>query len=218
MNSPQVTMNNLDSIGEDVRAQFEVKNALREQAIALSRTLTRQCANTIRAIHRQEWESARARLTETLESAEQVRSLLAEHPDLYYAGYTQDALKEVVEAHLTYALIKNEPLPTMTMLNVTPATYINGLAEASTELRRHILDIMRHQQYAEAERMLEAMDTIYMLLITMDFPDAITDGLRRRTDTVRGVLEKTRGDVTLSIQQQQLQAAVENLTNKLGHG
>jgi translin len=145
-----------------------------------------------------------------------MRSQVADYPDLYYSGYTQDALKEVVEAHVTYALVRGEALPTPVSLDVEHATYLNGLAEAATELRRQILDILRQGHSDEAERLLEAMDALYDMLITFDFPDAITGGLRRRVDTVRGVLERTRGDVTNSLRQQQLRAALIDFGQRLG--
>jgi translin len=116
---------------------------------------------------------------------------------------------------LTYVLVRNEPLPTPDDLMVEPATYVNGLAEAASELRRHILDIIRHHHTEESERLLDAMDAIYSQLITVDFTDAITHGLRRRTDVLRNVLERTRGDVTTSFRQQQLQNAIEALEKEI---
>lgn len=203
--------NALDHIGETIYSHFDEQNTLRDQAIGQSRLLTRDCSKTIRAIHRHEWEAAQEKMAGIQTTAEAFSALLADHPNLYYAGYTQDALKEYVEARLTYALIRDEDLPSHDELKVVPSTYINGLAEAATELRRYILDLMRHEDLVEAERLLQAMDAVYNLLVTFDFPDAITGGLRRRTDTVRGVLERTRGDLTITIQQQKLQRAVDGL-------
>jgi translin len=139
------------------------------------------------------------------------------YPELYYAGYTQDALKEFVEAYLTYALVRNQPLPPPDELSVEPNTWLNGLAEAATELRRRILDIIRHGYHDEVERLLDQMDEIYSILVTFDFSDSITAGLRRRTDVLRGVLERTRGDVTTSLRQAELEQALEALERKLGN-
>lgn len=209
-------MQNLDTIIEDIRQAMEEEDAAREKALRESRSLTRISANAIRAIHRKEWEQAREQLAEARQSARNLKELTAEHSNLYYSGYAQDALKEYVEAHLTMAMIKGEDeLPTLESLGVEPSTYINGLAEAATELRRYILDIIRSGHDADAERMLKAMDDIYSRLITIDFTDAITGGLRRRTDTVRAVLERTRGDMTTSVRQQKLQEAIRALSQKL---
>lgn len=202
---------------DSIRADMNQRSDARDVAIARSRELIRQCAECIRAIHRQEWEIADAKLSQIQTIATSLQHDLAPFADLYYAGYTQDALKEMVEAYTTYAIIRNQSLPTPEVLNVPSATYLNGLAEAATELRRFILDIMRHEttHSLEAERLLEWMDRIYDELIAVDFPDAITNGLRRQTDIVRGVLERTRGDLTSSLRQQQLQEALLRLEQRL---
>lgn len=206
----------IDAIAEEIRASFEAKNAARDAAINQSRTLIRFCANAIRAVHRREWDEARQRLDTARQSADEMRASVTGYPDLYYSGYTQDALKEYVEANATYALVRGDALPTPASLGVDEAAYLNGMAEAATELRRQILDLLRQSHSDEAERLLAAMDAIYGVLITFDFPDAITGGLRRRTDTVRGVLERTRGDVTSSLRQQLLRDALARLEGQIG--
>jgi translin len=208
----------LADIAEAIRRDLNERNAARDRALTQSRELIRHCAECIRAIHRHEWESASARLEAIDRDAEAMRATTAPYPDLAHAGYTQDALKERVEAHLTYAMVRALPLPTPQALQVESATYLNGLAEAASELRRFILDIMRREEAHsdEAERLLAWMDAVYDHLITFDFPDAITGGLRRATDVLRGVLERTRGDLTTSLRQQQLQDALSRLEQRLG--
>ncbi len=206
----------LDAIVEAIRQQFEAKNAARDAAINQSRGLIQHCANAIRAVHRHEWETAHARLTQARAIAESICAMLAAYPDLYHSGFTQDALKEYVEAWLIYALARGENLPTPESLAVEPATYLNGLCEAASELRRQILDILRRGHSQEAERLLSAMDTIYGLLIGLDFHDSITGGLRRRVDALRAVLERTRGDVTSSLRLQALQTALADFEQRLG--
>jgi translin len=206
----------LDSITEKVRETFEAKNAARDAAINQSRTLIQHCANAIRAVHRHEWETAQARLQTAHLQADALRAQVADYPDLYHSGYTQDALKEYVEAFATYAMVRDDELPTPESLGVEDSTYLNGLAEAASELRRQILDIIRKGHSDEAERLLEAMDTIYGTLIAFDFHDAITGGLRRRLDALRGVLERTRGDVTNSLRQQKLQSALAEFEARIG--
>lgn len=209
-------MDNLNSINEAIRAAFVAKNAARDEAVNRSRELIRHCSESIRAIHRHEWDKAADKMATAKAAANDLVTGIAKYPDLYHAGYTQDALKEVVEAFCTYAIVRKLSLPTPQELNVENDTYLNGLAEAATELRRFILDILRREDgdTQEAERLLEAMDDIYDALVTFDFPDAITGGLRRQTDIVRGVLERTRGDLTTTIQQQRLQAALKRAENQ----
>lgn len=211
-------MDELNAISEIIRAAMVAKNAARDDAVSRSRELIRHCAEGVRAIHRREWGTAETKLTAAKEGAAQIRDIVNDYPDLYHAGYTQDALKEVVEAFATHAIIRSQPLPSPEMLEVEHATYLNGLAEAATELRRFILDILRREDpdTAEAERLLEWMDAIYDELVTFDFPDAITGGLRRQTDVVRGVLERTRGDMTTTIQQQRLHSALKRFENRSG--
>jgi translin len=210
-------MDELNTIADSIRAALVAKNAARDAAISRSRELTRHCAESIRAIHRREWENAEGKLVSARAAAAELREVVAAYSDLYHSGYTQDALKEVVEAFATYAIIRGQPLPSPESLNVESATYLNGLAEAATELRRFILDILRREDADsdEAERLLEWMDAVYDQLVTFDFPDAITGNLRRQTDVVRGVLERTRGDLTTTLQQQRLQAALRQLEEHL---
>ncbi|MCQ3937030.1 MAG: haloacid dehalogenase [Chloroflexi bacterium] len=208
-------MDKLEAIAEQIRKSFEARTAARDQALAQARQLTRACSLAIRAVHRDDTETMDAQLREARQLADALRESLAAHPDLYYAGYTQDALKEFVEANVTCALIRNQPLQTPEELIVEPATFLNGLAEVVGELRRRTLDILRHGYSEEAERLLGYMDDIYSILVTMDYPDAITNGLRRQTDLARGIIEKTRGDVTFSLRGGHLEQAIGKLIAQL---
>ena len=156
-----------------------------------------------------EVETANLHLFEAQALVNQLKSELANHPDLFYTGYTQDALKELVEAHTLYAMVQGQTLPTPADLRVPAAAYLNGLAEAASELRRFILDLIRLGRTREGEPYLAVMDDVYIHLVTMDFPDALTGGLRRTTDMLRGVLERTRGDLTVAVRQEELEAAMQ---------
>lgn len=208
-------MDDLEQIAERIRTEFESRNTARDEALAVCRILTRHASHAIRAIHRSDTEEARSQLHEADQLAEKLRTSLASYPDLFFSGYTQDALKEYSEAHITCALIQNHPLPKPEELRVENATYMNGLAEAVGELRRRCLDILRQGYNEEAERLLSCMDDIYSVLITMDYPDAITFGLRRHTDLARGIVERTRGDLTISLREQHLENALADLSRKL---
>jgi translin len=207
-------VNQLDRTADQIRTQFEKTNSARDQAYQRSRKLISLCARAIRAVHREEWQTAETLIDEARQATETLVAGVLDYPVLYNAGYTQDAIKEFVEANLTYALVRNRPLPTPEALGARGNTWLNGLAEAATELRRRILDIIRHGHSDEAERLLDVMDQIYSQLVTFDFNDSITGGLRRRTDTVRAVLERTRGDVTTSLRQAQLEAALKSVENR----
>jgi translin len=208
-------LENLETIAEKIRTSFEAKNRVRDETLRLSRELIRHCANAIRATHRGEFENATGLLVTAKALASEIVDGVADYADLYHAGYTQDALKEFAEASITYALITDRPLPDPDELGVEYAAYLNGLGEAAGELRRHVLDLIRHGELERGEEILSMMDDIYGVLVTMDFPKAVTGGLRRTTDMVRGVLERTRGDLTMSLRQEKLQQALRDFEGKV---
>ncbi|HVN15155.1 MAG TPA: haloacid dehalogenase [Anaerolineales bacterium] len=211
-------MDKLEGITEQIRKNFDARTAARDKALATARQLTRACSLAIRAVHRSETDVMTGHLSEARSLANALRADLAQFSDLFYAGYTQDALKEFVEANVTCALIRNQGLPTPEDLNVADSTYLNGLAEVVGELRRRTLDILRHGYSQEAERLLGWMDEIYSVLVTMDYPDAITNGLRRQTDIARSIIEKTRGDITFSLRGEHLEQAIGKLSAQLNGG
>ncbi len=211
-------MHKLQSIAEQIRQSFDARTAARDQALSQARQLTRSCSLAIRAVHRDEVGVMNEHLADTHKLAESLKNDLANFPDLLFAGYTQDALKEFVEANVTCALIQNQPLLTPEQLGVSGFTYLNGLAEVVGELRRRTLDILRHGYSQEAARLLGIMDEIYSVLVTMDYPDAITNGLRRQTDLARGIIEKTRGDITFSLRGEHLEQAIGRLSSQLNGG
>jgi translin len=210
-------MHKLEKIAEQIRLNFELRTSVRDEALKQARQLTRACSLAIRAVHRNDFDIMEGNLAEARTLADKLRNDLKDHPDLYYAGYSQDSLKEFVEANVTCALIQNQALHTPEELGVEYATYLNGLSEVVGELRRRILDILRSGYSQEAERLLNHMDDIYSVLVTMDYPDAITNGLRRQTDLVRGLIEKTRGDVTFSLRGEDLTQAISRLSGLLNN-
>ncbi len=208
-------MDNLDTIIEKIRATFTERNATRDLTLGRSRELIRFCSLTIRAVHREEFAEAEQLLNTAKQAAAAMKADIAVHPELYYTGYTQDSLKELTEACCVFAIVQGKPIPTPEEIEVDEAAYLNGLAEAASELRRRALDLIRRDRVDEAERMLTAMDDIYAQLVTIDFPDALTGGLRRTTDTLRAVLERTRGDLTTTLQQEKLQKALREMEKRL---
>jgi len=207
-------MQNFNEIIENTRKIYDERTRVRDETLVQARTLTRLSALTIRAIHRNESAEAAELLNEAHLLVLKMQRDLASYPELYYAGYTQDAIKEFAEANLTCALIENRRMPRPEDLGIEYATYVNGLAETIGELRRRCLDILRQGYSEEAERLLSTMDEIYNFLVTLDYPDAITNGLRRQTDLVRGIIERTRADLTLSLREQHLQEALQKFSDK----
>jgi translin len=182
----------------------------REAGLPACRRTIRACGLSIRAVHRGEHEAARELVAEAGAALREAQTVLAPHPSVAYAGFLHDAEKEYAEARLTASLVNGTPLEAHHVIGVQPAAWLNGLAEAASELRRHLLDRLRLGKLDEAEGLLGAMDDAYDLLVTVDFPDAITGGLRRTTDALRAVLERTRSDLTLTLVQARLQRALED--------
>ena len=211
-------MSDLQTIGRAAHAYLSTKYNGRERALPKSRAAIRLCANAIRAVHRDEGEQAQRLIIEAGGLLRDMSQDLREHLDIFYAGFVADAQKEYAEAALTVALIQREPLPMPAELGIEWAPYLNGLGEAVGELRRYVLDRMRLGKLDGCEALLADMDEIYSVLITLDFPDAITGNLRRTTDSVRGILEKTRGDLTLAVTQERLNQAMTRVEQSLRSG
>ena len=206
---------NLESIIERIRADLTHKNEVRDLTLSRSRSLIRFCANSIRATHRHDYDLARQLLDEAKDAAATMCKEASAYADIFYAGYLQDALKELAEAAITLALVTHLDIPDPDDLHIDYAAYLNGLGEAAGEMRRFSLDSIRRGDTEEAERLLGRMDEIYGYLVTIDFPDSLTRRLRRTTDMVRGVTERTRGDLTTAVRQEELQAALQALEGKL---
>lgn len=195
---------NLDVFADRIRVDMEKKDAAREKVLPLCRELIRYASVTIRAIHRQQFDEAKNLLAEGKKVRENLAQAIKEWPELSSHGFVKDAQKEYTEANAVFALVTGQSLPDPDDLKVDYGAYLNGLGDTVGELRRYILDSMRHGDLTHCEETLTAMDDIYTTLVTMDFPDAITGGLRHTTDQVRGILEKTRGDITLAVREKEL--------------
>ncbi|MHB0856650.1 MAG: haloacid dehalogenase [Anaerolineae bacterium] len=206
---------NLEDVFERIRAHWTHKNEIRDLSLQRSRAMIRFCANSIRATHRREHELAASLLQEAQVAAATMSGDANAYADIYYAGYVQDALKELAEAAIVLAMVTDSPLPDPDALGIPYPAYLNGLGEAMGEARRYALDSVRRGELDAAENMLSIMDDAYSLLVTMDFPDSMTGGLRRTTDMVRGVTEKTRGDLTTAARQEKLQHALETFERRL---
>ena len=207
------TMIQLDQIIGRILANFQEKSGAREKALRHGREVIRHSANAIRAVHRGDMAIAQGLLQQAHELLQETESLLAGHGDIYHAGFLHDAQKEYAEARITLALVAGEALPEPEALGVSYAAYLNGAGEAVGELRRQVLDRIRQSDVHRCEELLAAMEDIYSVLVTVDFPDAMTGGLRRTTDSARGILERTRGDLTMALTQQVLVARLDEFKN-----
>jgi translin len=202
------TVSQIDKIGQEILARLDEQNQLRDRALNEGRQVVRLSANSIRATHRHEFDDARELLTRAQEMLTALLADLRAHPGIRWAGYVQDPMKEFTEASITLALVTDGKLPDPDSLGVDDPPYLNGLAESASELRRQILDAIRKEDFVRGESLLARMEEIYGFLVTVDYPDGLTGGLRRTTDALRAVLERTRGDLTVTGAQNRLLAAL----------
>lgn len=205
----------LEPICDKIRKLFDAKDAAREKGLSGSREVIRNSANAIRAVHRGEYEEAMSLMNDSAKLLAEVDVALQDHPDVYYAGFVQDAQKEHCEAHQTYALIRGEPLPDPDDLKVGYAPYLNALGEAVGELRRYVLDGIRRNELGWGDSTLSAMDEIYYAMVSFDYPTAISRGLKRTADVTRSLIERTRGDITNATRQQRLETALADIESRL---
>jgi len=200
---------NLEAIADQIRQTFSGVDKARERALPLCRDVIRHCSRAIRALHRQEFEQARELLESARNLLDEAKQTVTPYSELTSTSFIRDAQKEFAEGSITLALVTGNPPPDPDELGVAPAAYLNGMGEAAGELRRYLLDSIRRGDLSQGEALLSAMDDIYGILVTIDFPDAITSSLRRTTDMVRGVLERTRSDLTLVMRQKDLENRLE---------
>jgi len=202
----------LEDIAAKLRPHFAAEDEAREKALRSCRQVIRYSADAIRAVHRQEHDKAKQLLDSAHELLREINRNLARHGRLLHSGFVHDAQKEFAEGHITLALIVGEDLPKPEALDVSNAAYLDGLGESVGELRRYILDSLRRGDFSRCEELLTVMDEIYGILITMDFPDLLAHGLRRTTDAVRGIIERTRGDLTVALGQKKLETKLDDLS------
>jgi len=202
----------LEAIATELRPYFVAEDEAREKALRSCRQVMRYSADAIRAVHRQEQDKAKQLLDSAHELVQELNHDLAKHGKLLHSGFIHDAQKEFAEGNITLALIAGEDLPKPRALGVSNAAYLDGLGESVGELRRYILDSLRRGDFSRCEELLTVMEEIYGILITMDFPELLAHGLRRTTDTIRSIIERTRGDLTVSLRQKNLETKLNDLS------
>jgi translin len=205
----------LSDLARNLHSELDAKTGARDKGLAHSRSAVRACGNAIRALHRHEYEAASTLIDDARAQLDEAHSVLSDYPDMLYAGFVHDAEKELAEALITFALVTGGHLPTPRGLGLPTPAFLKGMAESVGELRRFILDLMRHGHLDRCEQLLGVMDDIYYLLVSMDYPDGVTLGLRRLTDVARSIIERTRGDFTTSKIQSALRDALKEHASSL---
>ncbi|HHV23195.1 MAG: haloacid dehalogenase [Methanosarcina sp.] len=207
----------LEEISARIRENFEAKDRIREEGLKISREVVRECRTASFALHEQDFEKADRSIKIAGKALEKLEILFKGHADIYHAGFVEHAQQEYSEVVVLSSLLKQkgDKLPSPEELRVEYAAYLNGLGDVVGELRRHVLDLIRKESFEKAEVFLGIMENIHAMLMDFDYPDAITRGLRRKTDVSRSIIEKTRGDVVNAIGQKRLEIAMRNLESRL---
>ncbi len=208
----------LEGISARVRENFEVKDSVREEGLKISREIVRECRTASFALHGQDFKKADSSIKAAEKALERLEIIFKGHADIYHAGFVEHAQQEYSEVSVLSSLLKEggeERIPSPDELKVEYAAYLNGLGDVVGELRRHVLDLIRKESFERAEVFLGIMENIHAMLMDFDYPDAITRGLRRKTDVSRALIEKTRGDVVNAIGQKKLEVAIRNLETRL---
>ena len=195
----------LSEIAAEALEQFTVRNGYREQALAISREVIRFSANAIRTVHRGQFDEARGIIDQAAARLKETEAIRKDNPEIYFAGFLADARKEFSEANITLAVISGSNIPSHADLGIDPSSFLKGMAEVIGEVRRYILDALRRDSFEGCQDMMDVMDEIYGILVTVDFPEGVTGGLRHSTAQMRGVLERTRGDLTMALRQSKLE-------------
>lgn len=193
----------------EIDAVLKAKDGNREKVITFSREIIRRSGSAVLAIHKGEWQAATDAIAEARSSLEGALEVCDGQQEFYYVGPMPQAFQEYAEANIVLALIRGMEAPSPQQLRVPVESYITGLADAVGEMRRHALDSLRRDDFAEAERSLRVMEESYTALKSLDFPRAVVPNLKRKVDVNRRLVEETRGDVTLALQGQRIRESIE---------
>lgn len=205
-------MKNLQKIVGEIEKELDEKDTIREITLKSSRAVRRLSSSAILGTHR--GENVNELIETAKEEASKLRGLLGEHPELYHAGFVENALQELCEASIILSIIEDEPLPSPKELGVTNSAYLLGLGDAVGELRRFSLEALRNNDVKKACGYLDIMEDIYTTLMRLDYPAAIVP-LRRKQDIARSLVEKTRGEIAVAVRESSLEKKMEELEKKL---
>ncbi len=211
-------MQHMKEICDHIRDRFEAMDSARENTLATTRKITRNSGDSIKSIHREEWDQAERLMQETKDLVEGLKITLMDFPEIYYSGYVENAQTEFAEVSILYAVLHDSPVPTPEDLNIENAAYLNGVGDATGELRRHILDLIRKGRPEDSEKYLDIMDEYYTQMMSFDYPDAIMHGLRKKTDVARSLIERTRGDLTNALQVKGLEMSMKQFEKNFKPG
>ncbi len=207
-----IEIESLREVVEGIDDKLDDKDTVRELVMKSSRAIRRISKNVIQEIHR--GENCKGKLQEALEEVTKIKSIVDDHPELYHAGFLRNGFQELAEAHILLAISKGEEPKSPEELEITPSSYVLGLADVVGELRRMVLDELSEGNVEKAREIHEKMEEIKNMIMEFDYPNAVLP-IRNKQDMARNLVEKTRGDITNSMENERLREKMEELKQEL---
>ncbi len=205
---------NFDEIFADIDQNLGTIDTLREDVLQKTRSIVRMAAETIKAVHREEWDVAEKNITEMKSLLKGVREQVSKHETLLRRNYTEISEQEYAEAAILFSILHKGQLASPKDLEIPDLAWLLGLADVAGELRRHCLDAIRKGDMKTAEDALGLMEEIYRKLFSLDYPKGMTGSLREKTDTIRKLLQATRGEVSMATHMSRLNQNLEKILNQ----
>jgi len=203
-----------EEIFANIDQNLSVIDTMREEVLQKTRLIVRKAAETIKAVHREEWDNAEKNIAEMRTALKSVGEQVKQHETLAKRNYVEISEQEFAEAAILYSLLHESQIKTPSDLQIPDLSWLLGLADVAGELRRHCLDAIRNGNMAVAEHMLELMEEIYQNLFSLDYPKGLLGGLREKTDAVRKMLQATRGELAIATHMARLNENLEKVLNK----
>ena len=190
-------MKNLDKIVDKIEKSIDDKDKIREQALRTSREIIIGCRKAIQCIHQNLMKDAKNNIRKSSTKLQKLYELTANHPELYHAGFVENAAQELVEANCLYSVMRGKDLPDPDELQTTYSSYLLGLCDLVGELRRTALDSIRTGKAKKADNYLSMMEEIYDVIIRFDYPSGLIP-IKKKQDMVRNLIERTRGELAVA--------------------
>jgi len=190
-------MKNLNKIVDKIEKSIDDKDKIREQALKNSREIIINCRKAIQSIHQKQIKKAKENINTASETLQKLNQITKNYPELYHAGFVENAAQELVEAHCFLNIKQGKDLPDPDDINTTYSSYLMGLCDLVGELRRTALDSIRQGKPKKADKCLDMMEEIYDVIIRFDYPSGLIP-IKKKQDMVRGMIEKTRGELAVA--------------------
>jgi translin len=201
----------LKDILEKIQEELNRREKVREEVNMKMRKAARLSKQAIQVTHQERFDDAKAMLEEAKRFFADIQDTTKNYPALFYSGVVGAAFEEHAEAHVLLTLIQENRFVHPEEIGVPGTPYMLALGDVVGELRRRALDLIRKGEVEEAGKSLESMEYIYSELTALDDAYIIINGLRRKGDVARRLIEITRGDITSEVRRNALELSISRL-------